>query len=170
MIPGTKKSIVSLIDVSREHAARQELADSEEKFRGLSESLSEEIYMIRNNRFIYVNPAFTRLFGYTAEQILAFSDFSELFIPEDRPHIRRAVTERLALIRDSERPSVHGIQKNGTIIRVGIHGSRTRYKGGAAIIGTITRIDNQETATHNHQPDPRTKRSKTKRYSYIRLI
>ena len=149
MIPATKKSIVSLIDISREHAARQELADSEEKFRGLSESLPEGIYMIRDNHFIYVNPAFTRLFGYTAEQVLAFTDFSELFIPEDRPQVRRAVTERLAGIRDSERYSVHGIQKDGTIITVGIHGSRTRYKGGAAIIGTITRIDNQDMAAHN---------------------
>jgi len=105
--------------------------------------------MICNNHFIYVNPAFTRLFGYTSEQILAFPDFSELFIPEDRPQVRRAVTERLAGIRDSERYSVHGIQKDGTIIRVGIHGSRTRYKGGAAIIGTITRIENQEIAAYN---------------------
>jgi PAS domain S-box-containing protein len=149
MIPGTKKSIVSLIDISREHAARQELADSEEKFRGLSESLPEGISMIRDNHFIYVNPAFTSLFGYTSEQVLAFTDFSELFIPEGRPQVRRAVTERLAGIRDSERYSVHGIQKDGTIITVGIHGSRTRYKGGAAIIGTITRMDNQEMAAHN---------------------
>jgi PAS domain S-box-containing protein len=154
MIPGTQKSIVSLIDISREQAARQEMMDSEEKFRSLSESLPEGIYMAQDTRFVYVNPAFTTLFGYTAEQMLALPDYSVIFTLEDRPRIERAVTERLAGIRDSERYSVQGIRQDGAIITVSIHGSRTRYKGRDAIIGTVTR-GRQDKKPGGREPGPR---------------
>lgn len=144
MIPGTKKSIVSLIDISREQAARQEMTDSEEKFRSLSESIPEGIYMVQDNHFVYVNPAFMKLFGYTAEEVQAFADYSKLFVPEDIPKVKHAVAERLAGTRNSERYSVRGIRQDGTIITVSIHGSRTRYKGKDAIIGTITLAGNLE--------------------------
>jgi PAS domain S-box-containing protein len=144
MIPGTKKSIVSLIDISRENAARQELMDSEEKFHRLSESLPEAIYMIQDNHFVYVNPAFLKLFGYTTEQLMALADFSEIFTSEERPRVKRAVAERLAGVRISERYSARAVHQDGTVITVGIHGSRTRYKSRDAIIGTVTRIGNQE--------------------------
>jgi len=139
MVPGTKKSIVSLIDITKQQAARQELLDSEEKFRSLSESLPEGIYMVQDSRYIYVNPAFAGLFGYTPEQVLALTDFSALFAAEDQPQIKLALAERLAGIRVPERYSVRGIRQDGTVIRVSIHSSRTRYKGRAAIIGTMTR-------------------------------
>jgi PAS domain S-box-containing protein len=140
MIPEKKKSIVSLIDISREKAAQQQLAESEEKFRSLSESIPEGIYMIQDNRFVYVNPAFTSIFGYTSEHLLALADFSEIFPPDDRLKVKRAVAERLAGTRDTERYSVRSIRSDGTIIEVSIHGSRTRYKSRDAIIGTVTKI------------------------------
>ena len=140
MIPGTKKSIVSLIDISREETARKELMESEEKFRILSESIPEGIYMIQDNRFVYVNPAFTAIFGYTREHLLALADFSEIFPHDDRLQVKRAVAERLAGIRDTERYSVNGIRPDGMVINVSVHGSRTRYRGRDAIIGTVTTI------------------------------
>ncbi|HII98045.1 MAG TPA: PAS domain S-box protein [Methanoregula sp.] len=138
MIPGTKKSVVSLIDISKERFALAELADSEEKFRGLAESLAEGIYMIQDGRFLYVNPAFAKLFGYPVDEILAISDYTDLFVPEDREDIRRAVTERLAGLKKSERYTRRAVKSDGTIVPVVIHGSRTRYQGKDAIIGTVT--------------------------------
>ena len=138
MIPGSKKSIVSLIDVSREKAAQQELADSEEKFRSLTDSLPEGIYMIQDNRFMYANPAFSRLLGWTEDELKAMPDFTYVFPKEDRPRVRRAVTDRIAGVISSERYSVQAFRKDGSVFPVTIHGSLTRYKGRAAIIGTIT--------------------------------
>lgn len=138
MIPGTKKSVVSLIDISREQAARRELIDSEEKFRGLAESLPEGIYMIQENRFVYANPALARIFGYTVDELLALPDFIDLFLPEDQPRIRKAISDRLAGIQETSRYTVRGSHRSGAILEITIHGSRTRYKGEPAIIGTLT--------------------------------
>jgi PAS domain S-box-containing protein len=143
MIPGTKKSVVSLIDISREKMAQREMEESEEKFRGLAESLPESIYMIQGNRFVYINPAFSQLFGYSAVYLKAMPDFTEVFFPDDRLRLKKAVAERLAGLRDSERYTVRGIRQDGTVISLAIHGSKTRYKGGIAIIGTITEIRDQ---------------------------
>jgi PAS domain S-box-containing protein len=142
MIPGAKKSIVSLIDISKEKNAQQALADSEEKFRSLTESIPEGIYMIQENRFVYVNPAFTRLFGYSADYLNTVEDFTDIFVEEDRPRIRKAVEERLAGTRISERYSVRGIRRDGSVFTAAIHGSRTRYRGAPALIGTITEAGN----------------------------
>jgi PAS domain S-box-containing protein len=140
MIPGTRKSVVSLIDISKEKEALAELAESEEKFRGLAESLPEGIYMVKDFRFVYVNPAFTRIFGYSAEQLLALPDCTGIFFEEDRVRIRNAITERLAGARNEERYPVRGMRNDGTVIPVVIHGSKTRYKGAPAIIGTVTEV------------------------------
>ncbi|MCK9580789.1 MAG: PAS domain S-box protein [Methanoregula sp.] len=140
MIPGTRKSVVSLIDISKEREAQQELAESEEKFRSLAESLPEGIYMIQDNRFVYFNPAFIRLFGHSSDYLKGIRDYTDLFIEEDRPRMKKAAEGRLAGIRNTDRYSVHGIRQDGTIITVEIHGSRTRYNGAPAIIGTVKEV------------------------------
>ena len=139
MVPGTTKSVVSLIDISKEKSALQELADSEEKFRALTESLLEGIYMVQDRRYVYVNPAFARLFGYPAEELLALEDATLIFAEEDRPRIHKAMEERLAGVRDHEHYISRGVRKDGTVITVTIHGSRTRLKGRPAIVGTVTK-------------------------------
>lgn len=138
MIPGTKRSIVSLIDVSGEKAAQQEVAESEEKFRSLAESLAEGIYMIQDNRFIYVNPASARMFGYTVEELLAIPDFTGIFAQEDRQRVRDSVAERLSGLKETARYTARGLRSDGTMISVVIHGSKTNYRGKPAIIGTVT--------------------------------
>jgi len=138
MIPGTTKSIVSLIDISRESAAKQELADSEEKFRSLTESLPEGIYMIQENRFVYVNHAFCRIVGHTQTQLLALPDFSVLFPEPDRSRIKQVISDRLSGIQESNYYTVQCTQQDGIIVPLTVHGSKTRYLGKPAIIGVIT--------------------------------
>lgn len=140
IIPGTKKSVVSLIDISKEKIAQNELADSEEKFRSLTESLAEGIYMMQDNRFIYVNPAFAKICGRTVEELIAMQDYCEIFPEDVRERVRKAVAERLAGSVMSEQYTVNCRKKDGTLIPVTIHGAVTRYKGRAAIIGSLTEI------------------------------
>jgi PAS domain S-box-containing protein len=138
MIPETKRSVVSLIDVSKEKAAQQEVVESEEKFRSLAESLAEGIYMIQDDRFIYVNPASARMFGYTVEELLAIPDFTGIFAQEDRQRVRDSVAERLSGLKETARYTARGLRSDGTTISVVIHGSKTNYRGKPAIIGTVT--------------------------------
>ena len=138
MIPKTKQSVVSLIDISKEKAAQQQVTESEEKFRSLAESLVEGIYMIQDTRYIYVNPPFARIFGSSVEEILAVPDYTSIFVQEDQQRVRDSVGERLAGLKDSARYFARGSRPDGTVVPIVIQGSKTSYKGRPAIIGTVT--------------------------------
>ncbi|MCK9630360.1 MAG: PAS domain S-box protein [Methanoregula sp.] len=140
MIPGTKKSIVSIIDITELERARTALVESEEKFRSLAESMMVGIYMIQDNRFVYVNPAFAALFSRSADELLALPDFVMIFIEEDRKRILQAVQKRIDGITRSEQYSVRGLMPDGKIMTIEILGSKTHYQGKTAIIGTMTRV------------------------------
>lgn len=139
MIPGTKKSVVSLIDISKEKKVQAELADSEEMFRSLTESLAEGIYMIQDNHFIYVNPAFCALFGHPAGYILGLPDVTLLFADNERARIHERISARVAGVRSEDQYRVRALHADGSEFSVEIHGTLTRYRGTAAIIGTVTR-------------------------------
>jgi PAS domain S-box-containing protein len=58
------------IGIAERKKAEQALKESEEKFRKLAETLPAAIFIIRGNRFRYVNPFFRVLTGYTQKESL----------------------------------------------------------------------------------------------------
>ena len=73
----------------------QELADSEGLFRGLADSAAVGVYIIRGERFTFVNQALADLFGCPREQVLA-TPYYEFIHPDDRAVIQQRKQDRLA--------------------------------------------------------------------------
>ena len=48
-------------------------------------SIPEAVVIVHGNHVLYINPAFTRMFGYTAEEVSGGS-LRELIVPETRQH------------------------------------------------------------------------------------
>ena len=140
MIPGSMRSIVSLTPFPAESNAPVKSPDSGEKFRCLTESLPEAVCLIQGNRFVYVNTAFARLFGYSTEELPALPDFTAIFLEIDRQRMRTAVENRMNGISDAERYIVRSVRPDGRTMAVSISGSMTRYRGSPAFIGTATAI------------------------------
>ncbi len=64
LIPGTQKSVASLIDVTESRKLEAKLRESEEKFRSLFENSMEGIYQSTpDGRILLANPAFIKLTG-----------------------------------------------------------------------------------------------------------
>jgi hypothetical protein len=61
----------------------------------------------------------------------------DIFPDINRHRVRKAAADRLAGVVNSERYSVQARHNDGTVFPVTIHGSLTRYKGRAAIFGTM---------------------------------
>jgi len=137
MIPGTVNSVVSIIDVTDLKNAQAALLESEEKFRCLSESMTVGIYMIQDFRFVYTNPAFIRMFGYSSREIEEMQTFLPFFAEEDRETIMERARRRIAGLNDADRYFAWGRTKSGDLIRLEIHGATTKYRGRPAIIGTM---------------------------------
>jgi len=58
------------LGIAERKKAERALKESEEKFRKLAETLPAAIFIIRGNKFRYVNPFFRELTGYTREEVL----------------------------------------------------------------------------------------------------
>lgn len=85
----TKQTLIQELAVLRERIRKLEQAESERrhadeeirlsetKFRALAESTSTAIFLIQDTKYIYINPAFERMVGYTMDDLagMNFWDF-----------------------------------------------------------------------------------------------
>ncbi len=72
-------------DITERKQAEEALQTSEDKYRLLTETADEGIYILGPTGFEYVNPAFQRTTGYPAEKLLRKDfDFMDLIHPDDK--------------------------------------------------------------------------------------
>lgn len=81
-------------DVTERKRAEEALRESEAKFRTLAETAPDVIYIYQDTRFRYVNPASTKMAGYTLEEFLAM-DFWDVVHPDFRDLVRERGFARL---------------------------------------------------------------------------
>ncbi len=81
-------------DISERKSAEQEIKESEEKYRVLTESMKDVIWIIdlETMHFTYVSPSVEKLRGYTPEEII--SEPAECaFVEQDREKMRNVMIE-----------------------------------------------------------------------------
>lgn len=85
MIPGTKKSVASIIDLTEIKKAEEILAATQQNYRLLVENTKEAIAIIQDEMVRYVNPKLCEITGYSEKHILnkkfyklVHSDFNEI--------------------------------------------------------------------------------------------
>ncbi|HEC76392.1 MAG TPA: PAS domain S-box protein [Thermoplasmatales archaeon] len=95
IIPGTKKSILSLIDITYRKQMEEELRRSKEKYRILVETAQEGICVDDENDYIvFTNKAFADMLGYKKEEIIGMN-FRELVDKRELPKLERQTKMRM---------------------------------------------------------------------------
>jgi PAS domain S-box-containing protein len=75
MIPGTGKSIASIVDITPQKKRERDLRASEERFRVFFEAVKDFIFIKdRELRYVQVNPAMTGILGVPASQLIGKTD------------------------------------------------------------------------------------------------
>ena len=120
--------------------------ESEKIFQTFSEQSLAGNYIIQDGYFVYVNPKFADIFGYTIEECLNKMHFRELTHPDDLALVEEQVRRREAGEVTSLQYGFRGIKKNGKMIHVEIYGSPILYKGRAAGTGTILEVTDRKRA------------------------
>ncbi|HYG34579.1 MAG TPA: PAS domain S-box protein, partial [Clostridia bacterium] len=131
---------IGALRVRRAHARAEEaLRQSEERYRGLVELSPDAIFVIRHNRFVFVNTATLRLFGAKhGDELLGRSPLD--FI---HPKFRDLVRQRLELIlRGESQPLVEEkiVRLDGATLDVEVVASPMMERGGRAILAVMRNI------------------------------
>lgn len=131
------------IQRTRADEARQA---AENLFRNLVESTLVGIHILQDDKFAYVNPKFAEIFGYAAEEILAFGSLTEIAVKEDREMISAQVRQRLNNDVPRAQYEFRGLRKDGRVIDIEVRGSRTELHGRPAVIGSLIDITDRKLA------------------------
>lgn len=112
-------------------------------FRSIVEQAIAGIYVVRDNRFVYINPRMAELFGYTVEEMLSMPDVTGVVAPRDRERVRRNLARR----QSGEVATLHytfrGQRKNGSPMDVEVHGTRVVLDGAPAVMGLLVDVSSR---------------------------
>lgn len=115
------------------------LTHSEERFRSLVERSLVGVYIIQNDRFVYVNPKIIEESGYSEQELLS-RPFIEFVIEEDKPTVLQHVISRLAGSDAAARYEVRIKRKGGQVLWTEMYGTTTLFEGKKALIGTMVNV------------------------------
>jgi PAS domain S-box-containing protein len=164
VIPGTRTSIASMIDITEHKRAKQVLQEAEERYRYITEAVSDYVYTVRLERGRPVEtrhgPASVAVTGYTPVEFAADRELWIGMVPEeDRPLVEAHAYNVLA--GNQVPPLVHRIVRkdgavrwvNNTVIRhYAANGELKSYDG---VIRDITPQKLAEDALRRSEEDHR---------------
>ncbi|MFO1430108.1 MAG: PAS domain S-box protein [Candidatus Competibacteraceae bacterium] len=83
--------VMTLTDISARKRIEESLRESELRFRQFAENSDDVLWVFNpgDNKLLYVNPAYERLWGRSCESLYAnFEDWNDAIHPEDRERVR----------------------------------------------------------------------------------
>jgi PAS domain S-box-containing protein len=83
MIPDSKRSVASLMDISEAQRSEERVEELEEIFDSIIQDMHESIALVQDGVLKFANPKLFEVLGYTTEE-LASRSFEEFVFPEDR--------------------------------------------------------------------------------------
>lgn len=137
-------------DISEQKEAEQKLKESEERYRTLVDWTSESVFIHRDGRLLYVNPAAVRLFRAVSAEDLVGSDYLDRISPD---HQSLARDREASLTAGAEVPMVELdlVTIHGEIFKAEIRSSLVAYDGGPAIHSSIRDITARKAAEREFQ-------------------
>ena len=129
-----------IIDISERKAMEEALRKSEEHYRQVIQSLQEGLFVLQEEKFIFVNDAIVDILGYTVEEMKG-QHFSRVIPPELRDEAVRKNFRRRSGNGESWSYEFQLLHKNGTTrIPVILSTNLTELDGKTAVVGTAKDI------------------------------
>lgn len=126
-------------DISLRQKAEEELKESEEKYRTITESTADIIFIVdRSGKILFVNERIRNVSGYLPEEIIG-RNFTE-FAPASEAGKYFAKLAEGFLRREIKNFITQFYHKNGHLVDVEISGRATNYQGSLVGLGTLRDI------------------------------
>ena len=130
----------SFVDITARKEAEEDLKESEQKFRMLTETSLVGVYVLQDNVFRYVNPVAARMFGYSADEVIDKIGPLQVVLPEDLPLVQENIRKRISGEIETKHYEFRGITKDKRQVEIELYGSRILYHGRPAIVGSVIDI------------------------------
>ena len=152
MLPGTTKSVTSILDITDRKRAEEGLRESEELFRNLAEQSFAAVFIVQDGKFRYINTSAIAYAGYNAREFIG-QDSAIIVHPDDREMVKKKAREMLQG-RNSTPYEFRMVTKQGHIRFIIQVVSPIHYHGRPAILGNaidITERKQAEARVHTYQ-------------------
>jgi PAS domain S-box-containing protein/putative nucleotidyltransferase with HDIG domain len=138
----SRRALLSVLEDQRH--ADEELYAAEEQFRGLVEQSIAGIYIIQDERFVYVNQRFADILGYAQADDLVGRE--ALSVVTETSRATTAETMRQLLERETTHAALDltARRRDGSPVELGAHASRATHRGRPAIIGLMQDISEKK--------------------------
>ena len=129
----------------------EKLCESEQQFRGLIEQGVAGSYIIQDDKLVYVNPRFAKIFGYASAAELIGREALSVVAEKDRDIVAENIHQRIEGEATNIANEFTGLCKDGSTITVGVNGTRAMHNGRPAVIGLIQDISEKKRAEEQIQ-------------------
>jgi PAS domain S-box-containing protein len=113
--------------------------ESQLKFQDLVEKSLVGVYIIKNGRFVYVNPRIVEESGYSEQELLT-EPIGNFIHSDDISVVQKNIEARLTGKSDEARYEIRAYKKSRELMWMEMFGAATIYQGTPAIIGTMVNI------------------------------
>lgn len=145
---GNTVGIMSLVqDVTGRKQIEHDLLEAESKFRSLVEQSMVGVYIVQNEKLVYVNPTFAKIFGYGGNEIAEQFPPEKIIHIDDRQKVLHHIRSRIEGKYKSMNYEFKGVHKSGELLYLEVFGSFTIYRGKPAIIGSLINVTERKKST-----------------------
>jgi len=107
------------------------------QFQGLVEHSLVGMAIAQDNRFLYVNPKYCEIFGYTRDEFLKRMTVADVAADVDRALVEENIHKRLQGAASGVSYTFKGKRKDGSVIDVEFHGAVMDIDGRPALIASL---------------------------------
>ena len=122
-------------EIGERKQAEETLRESEELFRSLAESVSAAIYIYRDGRYVYLNPAAEMISGYTRDELMGMEVW-DVVHPDFQEEIKTRTALRLSGEDVPSRMEFKILPKTGEPRWLDLSASLIRFHGEPAVLAT----------------------------------